>query len=344
MFTKNIFFILIFFFATDSFANKHILYSIEKDGNTSHILGTLHILKQDIAEVHPLLPDLILNTRVALFEVETTGVRLKGFDILLRDFLINSPVFGRSVGISDEAKELLTEFFDQVSKEYNYVKFWPLMPPGIVLLLVAHLRNHQSDNFEHISVLNDQILLIDSEIARMVKALQKPIISLDGEHRYQQAFIENIDVEGLSHYLLSTLPQKRFQVLDENKSKLENLVDGLKKTLEQKMEEKALIGSYLNEDVEKILLEFDEPFLKRFRYYDALLFGRNAEWASKILEELEKGEALIVVGLAHLHVQREWGRSLLEILEENGYKVTALPKVDYMSVSSGALSCNSILQ
>jgi|GEM_PF-5386357 len=343
MFTQKLCFILTFFFASTSFANKHILYSIEKDGKTSHILGTLHTVQEDLDKVHPLLPDLIQNARTAIFEVESVGVRLKGFHVFLDDFFRNNPTFDRSVGVSDEANERLTEFFDQTPEEYSYVKLWPMMPPGIVVLLVELLSLPSNSNLTQISVLSDQSLFIDRAIVEMFQAFQKPIISLDGEYRYQQAILENIDVAGLSHYILNELPQNRFQVLNENKTKFELVADGFKKALKSKLKEIDLINSYLIEDVEHVLSEFKDPFLERSRYYDALLFGRNAVWTPKILEELEKGGAMIVVGLAHLHVQREWGQSLLEIIEENGYKVTALPKADYVSLSSGALSCNSIL-
>jgi uncharacterized protein YbaP (TraB family) len=342
--SKNLVFLFCLIHCSVGFAKKHILYSVEKDGKTSHILGTVHIVKAKVDDVHPLLPGLMSRARMALLEVNFATDRHVNFKVFVANVLKNNPITSKSEGLSIEAEKRLEAFFNKISKDHAYAKLWKFLPPGVVLLLVEALYKHINADPEQISVINNQDTFIDERISRLLKSLNKPIIPLDGEQRYEQALSKNIDVEGLSDYLLETLPEVKIQELGENEGKYKYVINGFKEALESKISRQALIEAYLNDDAGRVFSEVDQSNLKRFGHYDALLFGRNVTWTPKIIEELDKGSVLIVVGLAHLHMQRDWGKSLLQILEDNGYKVTALPKADYLLSLKNGLSCRAALQ
>ncbi len=313
--------------------SKHILYSIKKDGKVSHILGTLHTVKSDAKTVHPLLPDLISQSRVGLFEITNKQDRFDGLDAFLEEFYGKRDLSESSLDFSDEVKKRLEVFVSEISSEHSHLKYWPMMLPGILYLSLKEAIFSLSKT---LTPENSDRITFDRRLRVIFKEHKKPLIALDADQRYLKAFHYFITLEGLSQFILKKLPEASFNaVLDKarliSNSKKEST---LKIAFEVINEEK-----YLEDDVAGLLTEDFEEGIERSVIEIANLYGRNAIWASKILEEFEKGGAFVVVGLAHLHLQSKSGKSLLEIFMDNGYTLKALPKANYSNVGLNSASC-----
>lgn len=112
-----------------------------------------------------------------------------------------------------------------------------------------------------------------------------------------------------------------------------------------------LNDSEFYELIERIYLEDNYEGLKKVfaaeEKYDpidrATMFGRNQMWSDEIEREMKEGGAFVAVGLDHLHNSSGNGKSLLQILEERGFKVTSLPKFTNTSHrASSRLKCSEI--
>ncbi len=336
-------FIFVLFNCSVSLANNHILYSVEKDGRVSHILGTMHSVNAELDVVHPLLPKIIDEARVALVELYGKGDSTHSRYSSIREFTNNLSRDNakKNKGISTGAKRK----FNQLIKDYeisegrngklDLLSAWNHFPPGFAILLLEIIKKvtKQSLSIDAAEKLQSVIEFgLDSRIEQRLFELKTPVISLDANNRYLQAFVDEITIKGLSQYIMSDLENfndiKPFDVDDEKfvQTRL-------------KMEEQYFDDNFVRPSVSR---ERDGEQASESRR--AMLSGRNKLWAPVIMDEVEDGDALIAVGIGHLHYEsKTYGDNLLDILRDNGYTLKALPKAEYTNVKSNSLSCSKQL-
>lgn len=255
---------------------KPLFWSLEKDGKTDYILGTMHMG----VDPESRLPDFVFKKldEAKTFAMETDLSDAGKLDVLRKD------------GSSLE---------DELGPDY-----WKKLEAAIGVQEAARLRGFKP--------------MIPATLLSMRGLPQTA--PMDGvlhgralNQKKQIVFLEKIEEEGA--------------VLEKwmNTRALKDMLDDLPGSEKRT---KDMLAAYIAGDENRILAINEEEkadFVKRGRTlkeYDEqmedLLYKRNASWIP-IIEKIH-GDAFIAVGAMHLIGKR----SVLEMLEQKGYKVTRI--------------------
>jgi len=311
--------------------SSNILYSIEKDGKTSYILGTVHSVQAEAEDVHPKLPSIISKSRIALFEIVTAFDRIDGFADLLEEAELLG--LSNSNGISPGAAKKIDTFLSSLDEaNFGHIKNnWKKVPPGLLIVfLQMALSKAQFEAYESIENEDDSFKNplsyadghgIDVKLKDQIQNQGTPVYALDGDQVYLRVLMEHSTVRTLADFAMKNVP--KVAAADTSKIKREKDLPKEWKIPDRHVPDRETAnGFYLDDNPEDIFRVFND----HNNLIGITANKRNEAWARKLLAEVKLGGAFIVVGLGHLHLSSRHGRSLIQILEDDNFKVTAIPK------------------
>lgn len=285
-------------FATSfSFAQEQnsLLWKIYKDGSTdtSFLYGSIHIKDKRVVDVNPHFKRVYNKSKTVALELHFDSIN----PFSLMNFIMMSD--GKTLkDVMSESKYNTVKLFfeDSLKQSIQYIeRFQPIY----VSTLLGEMQNTGTNEQ------NSQFL--DEAIFSKAKEAEKKLVGLEKVEEQMKAF-GALPYEVQAELLYETVVQMR-----ENKedSDIEQLIQMyIKQDLNG-------ISDYIN-DFNQTNSPTIEPYEKLLK--TKLLDERNGRMAQRALPLLKEGNALIVVGAAHLPGKV----GLIELLRKYGYKVEAL--------------------
>jgi uncharacterized protein len=256
---------------------KPLLWSIEKDGKASYVLGTMHIGIDPNTRIPNLVWQKLDAAKTFAMETDTSKAKL---DVLRRD----GTTLRQELG--DDYWTKLENTLG-VAEASRYVGMKPLLP------IIELSKRGLPDTGGMDGVLHGRAINQNKKIV----------------------FLEDVSLQ--ANVLLKWL----------NARALKDMLDDVP-ALEQRT--KDMLAAYIAGDEGKILAISDSertrwkekgrPEKEYDEQMEDLLYKRNASWIPAIEKMNADGDAFIAVGAMHL----VGPRSVLELLEKKGYKITRL--------------------
>jgi len=240
------------------------VWTVSKDGKTSHIMGTIHVGVTLDEALPPALQDAAANARVVVLEIDPTNVDAAGMLAAARlpegerqDQLYPPGVWHEIANqlngtMNEQTLRTLRPWFTMLMLLQAVVgQMHEGAPPEGMDVTLFRLAGETGVAFEALETVQDQVNALasppDAEVARMVTEMVQGILA--GENELE-----------------------------------------------------VLLEAYRSADLARIgmiLLDPDERELAP-EFHAALIDRRNEAWMAPLREQLEQGDAFIAVGLGHL--------------------------------------------
>lgn len=262
------------------------LYSVERNGLTSHLLGTIH-LGFGFDEV--LTPEARLAFQGAQVVVTETDVGDDASQRLMRAALLPDEQSLESMLDGASWQLLSARLAAQLPPEVlTRLRPWlPAVLLGITELTEALARERPSSG-QH---------AMDLELMKRARESQKPLKHLETVDQ-QIAVFESISLEEQLHELKHALTQDSTE------------------------QSQALVRAFASGDEAALMRAvFDEEQLASAPgFYQAVLFDRNDRWMPMLEQAMSEQSLFVAVGVAHLLGEQ----GLLSQLKRRGYKIARI--------------------
>jgi len=281
-------FLLMLFFGVQTAAAEPALWRVKQGEATVHMLGTIHLLKDNTPWYGPGLKSLVRRSDSLTVEIATDQVDPMSIQQLMTELGFYPP--GQSLA-DDLAEELHTRVMAAAQKAGLPTQSVERMRPWLVAVTLTSTLAARAGYLPQYGV--------EATLLSEMRAADTPVHELESMREQLQIF--------------SGLP-KEAQIawlrdgLDELET-LEVYVDRLK-------------TAWLEGDLETIDRMLTEGLEASPELAEALLYERNRNWVSHVETLLgEPGSHLIAVGAGHLVGEN----SLVDLLRARGYSVERLP-------------------
>lgn len=162
--------------------------------------------------------------------------------------------------------------------------------------------------YSHIKPLPLSIIMTRLSLGEKVKFYDIELLLIAKKHDVTAYSLEPIEREAEA--------LNSFNMEDQVKA----LVHSVNNFASQKAEFKKLMSDYRDADLQEIFDYTLHPLENNPRFIEEFYFKRNEEWLPKIERMMNEDASFIALGISHL----EGERGILKLLEQKGYKLTAL--------------------
>jgi uncharacterized protein YbaP (TraB family) len=170
----------------------------------------------------------------------------------------------------------------------------------------------KSETFEkrysHIKPLPLSIIMTRLSLGEKVKFYDIELLLIAKKHDVDAYSLEPIEREAEA--------LNSFSMEDQ----VEALLHSVNNFSSQRDEFKKLMADYRTADLQEIFDYTLHPLENNARFIEEFYYKRNAEWLPKIEKMIGENASFIALGVSHL----EGEKGILKLLEEKGYKLTAL--------------------
>ncbi len=240
------------------------VWTVEKDGKTSHIMGTIHVGVTLDEALPPALQEEAANARVLMLEIDPAE-----FDPATLLAAARLPEGERQDRLYPPG--VWHEIANQLNATMNEQQLRSLRPWFTMLILLQTMvgRMHEGDPPEG----------MDMTLYRMASETQVPFRPLESVQDQVNALASPPDAE------VARMITDMIQGIQAGENELE-----------------VLLEAYRSADLTRIgmiLLDPDEREMAP-AFHAALIDARNEAWMAPLQEEFARGEAFVAVGLGHL--------------------------------------------
>lgn len=162
--------------------------------------------------------------------------------------------------------------------------------------------------YSHIKPLPLSIIMTRLSLGEKVKFYDIELLLIAKKHDVTAYSLEPIEREAEA--------LNSFNMEDQTKA----LVHTVNNFASQKAEFKKLMADYRDADLQEIFDYTLHPLENNPRFIEEFYYKRNEEWLPKIERMMNEDASFIALGISHL----EGEKGILKLLEQKGYKLTAL--------------------
>ena len=264
---------------------KHFLWSVQSEGNTIYLLGSIHILRKDSYPLPEAVERVYDCCQKVVFETDLEGMHAPDVQMKMMQMGLYSSGETLTQNISRQTYELLKEKMDKTG--LPIVQFEQVKPWLIAQTIVSS---------ELIRLGFDPSLGIDTYFFNKARNDNKETLSLE-TNDYQINIFAGLSTRQQEILLRQTL--KELEVIEDNFTDM--------------------IDAWENGNVSKLASIMEKSFEGYPDLYRRFVTERNKKWIKNIQRMMMKGDnVLIIVGAAHLAGKD----SVIELLKDEGYTVT----------------------
>lgn len=259
------------------------LWEVSGGGNTIHLLGSIHVLRQDAYPLDPAIYEVFDAAQTVVFEVDLAELVQGSAEMMTRGMLPE----GRTL-----ADVLPSDLYAELERRASGmpVPFEAIqsMKPWLVSLMLSTVALQQAGFYD--------VQGVDGHLYERAIGAGKRTMGLE-------TVGDQIDVfDGLSEVAQIEMLRQTVRDLDSAAVQLDRIV-----------------GYWRRGDVESVAADQTKSMRGHPEMLERLLFARNRRWVPRIEHLLRSGESvLVVVGMGHLVGEG----SVIEMLRERGYTVT----------------------
>lgn len=291
----------------------HHLYRVEIGGNTSWVLGTMHVKGIEIEMIEG-LAEALGASQSLMVEVDSLGQEPDVWRLMRELGGMDSP---RSlVKLLDRKPfDRYQRFVRRTWPEHQQIQEGLLgLRPGAAALVIL-VTAISSRSAASVSLQNE----FDGKIQAQARSLGLPILELDALQTKLSYLLKTVTAAHLAD-LIRELIEPDGQLNDKLRYRHE---EGIEERLRSE------VLAYLEGSYRPIP---SDDFALR------LLVKRDVMWLEPMLQEMQKRPSFLAVGLTHLH----HSTGLLASLRSRGAKIT--PAVSLMGVAARTSSCQSLFR
>lgn len=324
--------------------DSDVFWKISKDGKTSYAFGIMHTA--GLSDVPAAVLEKLRSSRIFMREAIAAVDANDTADALLAASTMQSVYRSLSPG----AAKKLKIFWSQVPPGFlQSIEFYQ---PGAVLFILTqnlslidkavtkNIKEGKIGEFTTPKIVTEVTgRSLDDRMSEFVRSAGIAEYPMEKQGRMLKVYSDDIDAAMLSRYIMKHVPsmsavdllkvteikklppewRRAFELRQSQQQRIENLNDLMNER-------------YANADGIGALNAYMEKFSLNNSLSDDLeslrpKVLRHKLWLGSILKELEKGDVFIGTGLGHLLSRSVYPNdpSLIDLLRQNDYEVTAVP-------------------
>ncbi len=263
---------------------KSLLWEAHRDGNSIHLLGSIHYLRQEHYPLHPTILKTLEGSRRLVLEIDLNSLSMESAQKATLQKAVYRDGSTLQKSVSAETYDLASRRATELGLD---VRILNPMKPWFAAVTLVSIQSQRMGL--------DPSLGVDRHLAARAKSAGKPTAGLETLESQLGVF------DGLS-------AREQELMLRETVAELERL----DKNINQ------IVATWLRGDADGLAGLLHSGMREYPELYEKVVVERNRRWTGEIEKLLAQGGGdMVVVGAAHL-VGRD---SVVEMLKARGYRV-----------------------
>lgn len=263
---------------------KSLLWQVSRDGNSIHLLGSIHYLRQDHYPLHPTILKTLENSKRLVLEIDLSSATMESAQKMTIAKAAYRDGSTLDKNVSAETYELASRRATELGLDMRILN--PLKPWFAALTMVAIQLQRMG---------LDPKLGVDRYLAARAQDTGKPTGGLE-TLEFQLGIFDRLS------------PREQELMLRETVGELERLDRNIHE----------IVATWLKGDADALTELLLAGMREYPELYEKVLVERNRRWAAEIEKFIALGGGdMVVVGAAHV-VGKD---SVVEMLKARGYRV-----------------------